>query len=246
MVDVRNNEPQRNHENSIDATLNYLSINEPLMPGKQNEGFSVPSTKKNDEKSKTMKQQEIPRGDMVFSKNLSVSEKNFATRESKDNLKSATSTSSDTEKKKSKLRLREQRILAFKESQWQGRSGGMDVGKFDLEGLRDTIKMRKKKVQRGELAPIADILNEANTLLGHDSSGGELSPSRIRSEKGRNDIEELLLSADESLSESEKAVKVAIKKARGKRHRKRRRSMVEARLIQSPFADPVESAKSMI
>ena len=202
-------------------------------------------TKKKGEKSKTSKSQESVKADMVFQRSFPAGDKITTNQGTKETPKAANEMS-EAERKKARLRLREQRALALKEAQWQGRSGGLDVGKIDLEGFRDTVRIKKKKAQRGELAPIADILKEANTMLSQDSSTDNLSPLRAISANDKDDVEELLLSADESLSESEKAVKFAIVKARGKKLRKRRKSRVEARLIQSPFADPIESAKSMI
>eukprot|EP01034_Spumella_vulgaris_P025554 gene25554-32024_t len=49
------------------------------------------------------------------------------------------------------------KIIALKESAWQGRSGGMDIDRNgESELLRESIRMRKKNLQRGELPPISD------------------------------------------------------------------------------------------
>ena len=54
---------------------------------------------------------------------------------------------------------RETRVLAAMESQWQGRAGGLDRGVRE-----EAAPVRRKKVQRGDLAPIEDILLEANLV----------------------------------------------------------------------------------
>lgn len=52
----------------------------------------------------------------------------------------------------------------MKETHWQGRAGGLDRGhvntSVDFVSLRDSIKIKKKKAQRGDLTPI-----EANKVL---------------------------------------------------------------------------------
>lgn len=245
VVDVRNNEPQPLNVDPIASSMLSLRLSESFQPKPMGDDFNPSPTKKKGEKSKTNKSQETPKADMVFLTTFPASDKSISIQETKESVKTSNEMS-EAERKKARLKLREQRALALKEAQWQGRSGGLDVGKFGVEGFRDLVKIKKRKAQRGELAPIADILKEANTMLSQDSSADNLSPLRVTSAQDKDDVEELLLSADESLSESEKAVKFAIVKARGKKLRKRRKSRVEARLIQSPFADPIESAKSMI
>jgi hypothetical protein len=64
------------------------------------------------------------------------------------------------------MKMRQQREMALKEAQWQGRAGGLDKGAPE----DSPIKRRKKKAQRGELLPIGDILNEANAVSDEDSS----------------------------------------------------------------------------
>lgn len=141
----------------------------------------------------------------------------------------------------------------------------MDKGTIDFDTFKDSIKVKKKKVQRGELVPIEDILNEANQVTGRcyplkfvpnfgcmqmlsQDTVGDLPVSLQDRLRGRasNELDELMNSADESLSDSERAVKQAIVKARGKNVKKKRSSQVEMRLIQSPFADPVELAKTTL
>jgi hypothetical protein len=49
------------------------------------------------------------------------------------------------------------KLIALKESAWQGRSGGMDIDRnSDGDLLRESIRLRKKNLQRGELPPIND------------------------------------------------------------------------------------------
>jgi hypothetical protein len=55
------------------------------------------------------------------------------------------------------LQVHDDKLIAFRESAWQGRSGGMDIDRnADADFLRESIRLRKKKLQRGELPPISD------------------------------------------------------------------------------------------
>lgn len=59
----------------------------------------------------------------------------------------------ETEKKKSKMKL----IESIKETSWQGRAGGLDRSGDDFG--KESVRLRKKNAQRGELPPLSEVEN---------------------------------------------------------------------------------------
>ena len=63
-----------------------------------------------------------------------------------------------------KHQAREDRLIAQREAEWQGRAEGFDHSRAvhssqDVDALRDSIRMKKKNAQRGDLPPLSDVSN---------------------------------------------------------------------------------------
>ncbi len=63
----------------------------------------------------------------------------------------------------------DEKLIALKESAWHGRSGGFDISESNADAeppsslllLRDSVKLRKKNIQRGELPPLGENNNSS-------------------------------------------------------------------------------------
>jgi hypothetical protein len=73
--------------------------------------------------------------------------------------------------------------MALREAEWQGRAEGYDISKSlgDAEALRDSIKIQKKKAQRGDLPPLSDVSNNNGSSPPRGHSAPDMQSSQMMS-----------------------------------------------------------------
>ena len=144
------------------------------------------------------------------------------------------------EKKKSRKLLIAEAASSMKESGWQGRQGGLDGRPTDPIN-KESVLLRKKNVQRGDLPPLSDVDNfDVNGGIGvrTPSRGGERGRAGSAPEPMRSNIQGI---DDGNDSGAEGLVKNALAKARKGAGKKKPLSETEKNLFNSPFAQPIVS-----
>lgn len=142
------------------------------------------------------------------------------------------------EKKKPRKLLIAEAASSMKESGWQGRQGGLDGRPTDPIN-KESVLIRKKNAQRGDLPPLSEVDNfEINGGI------GVRTPSRS-GERGRaGSAPDLRGNGQGTFDESndngaEGIVKTALAKARKGAAKKKPLSETEKNLFNSPFAQPL-------
>eukprot|EP00607_Mallomonas_marina_P000990 CAMPEP_0182425694 /NCGR_PEP_ID=MMETSP1167-20130531/12170_1 /TAXON_ID=2988 /ORGANISM="Mallomonas Sp, Strain CCMP3275" /LENGTH=874 /DNA_ID=CAMNT_0024606617 /DNA_START=90 /DNA_END=2714 /DNA_ORIENTATION=+ len=128
----------------------------------------------------------------------------------------------DTDRKRNKAKMREEKLMSVREAAWQGRAGGMD-GSVETE-KSSVIKIRKKGAQRGDLPPMG---LDAEGSMFEDSpkkSRGSSAPSLQRPQVDENDR-----------NQKARVIQAAMAKVGVK---KKRSSAAVKMLEKSPFAEP--------
>ena len=128
---------------------------------------------------------------------------------------------SESERKKEQLKLIKK---SLKESTWEGRAGGLDSKELDFQ--KESVRIRKKNAQRGDLPPLIDSSSYAEARV---HSAPDLNHP-TKSLDGDVDAENIVLSA-------------IAKARRGKADKNKPPSKTEKQLFNSPFAQPIVNAK---
>lgn len=142
--------------------------------------------------------------------------------------------------KKTKLKEHEEKLMSVREASWQGRAAGFDIDRSaEIEALRESIRVKKKNLQRGELPPIGSSSDLNNNM------DGEGSPLRVKSAP---DQQQLLLGTME-LPYSEEPEGIMGQEYGGsaehgdskqtKKKKVKKMSETEKKLLNSPLAQPV-------
>ena len=154
----------------------------------------------------------------------------------------------DDKKKPRKLLIAEA-ASSIKESGWQGRQGGLDGRSTDPIN-KESVLIRKKNAQRGELPPLSEVDNfEMNGGIGtrtpsRGGGGGGGERGRAGSApdlRGGNGQLTTTTTFDDNGNDSgaEGIVKTALAKARKGAAKKKPLSETEKNLFNSPFAQPL-------
>eukprot|EP01038_Epipyxis_sp_PR26KG_P009467 gene9467-12754_t len=224
VVDIRDNNPENT---SFPYELN--KIDQPFQP------ITLLDTNN-----------KIPGKDQLLHSNTSPSKKhkkivlNKNTKSIKQNGEN-NGYSSEIDKKKTKLKDHEEKLLSLREASWNGRSAGLDIDKTsDLDvNMRESIRIRKKNLQRGELPPLSESSNNLHE--------GRTSQSPVRNSHSAPDLNIGTLEATFSDEEPEAIMVTAAtvsdllktKSAKEKKKKPRKTSDLEKRLQNSPFSQPL-------